>query len=146
MRLDHKIKKWVSIGANLQASYVVRNKAQDKLENALTTDPLIQPYNTDGTLNTNLGNNVYKPIARLSAGVYANVDNNTKVFFFPYVEVKPIKGLSVLSRAGVHMDYSNTYRFDGIGSVSYTYANANIAKASITQTAIRAAVGKHPDL
>jgi TonB-linked SusC/RagA family outer membrane protein len=133
MRLDHKIKKWVSIGANLQASYVVRNKAQDKLENALTTDPLIQPYNTDGTLNTNLGNNVYNLLLDYQPGVYANVDNNTKVFFFPYVEVKPIKGLSVLSRAGVHMDYSNTYRFDGIGSVSYTYANANIAKASITQ-------------
>ncbi|OCX52699.1 SusC/RagA family protein [Mucilaginibacter sp. PPCGB 2223] len=133
IRLDHRIKKWVSVGANVQASYVVRNKAQDKLENALTTDPLIQPYNLDGSLNTNLGNNVYNLLLDYQPGVYANVDNNTKVFFNPYVEVRPIKGLTILSRAGVHMDYSNTYRFDGIGSVAYTYSNANIAKASITQ-------------
>ncbi|MBW4889948.1 TonB-dependent receptor [Mucilaginibacter sp. HMF5004] len=133
IRLDHKIKNWVSIGANLQASYVVRNKAQDKLENAITTDPLIQPYNPDGSLNTVLGNNVYNLLLDYQPGVYENLDNNTKVFFNPYVEVRPIKGLSILSRAGVHMDYSNSYRFDGIGSVSYTYANANIAKAKVNQ-------------
>lgn len=133
IRLDHKVKNWLSIGANLQASYVIRNKAQDKLENALTTDPLAQPYNPDGSLNTVLGNNVYNLLLDYQPGVYENVDNNTKVFLNPYVEVRPIKGLSILSRAGVHLDYSNNNRFDGIGSVSYTYANANIAKASITQ-------------
>jgi TonB-linked SusC/RagA family outer membrane protein len=133
IRLDHKVKNWLSVGANLQASYVVRNKAEDKLENALTTDPLIQPYNPDGSLNTVLGNNVYNLLLDYQPGVYANLDNNTKAFFNPYVEVRPIKGLSILSRAGVHMDYSNTYRFDGIGSVAYTYSNAGIAKASITQ-------------
>ena len=133
IRLDHKIKNWVSVGANLQASYVVRNKAQDKLENAITTDPLIQPYNPDGSLNTVLGNNVYNLLLDYQPGVYENLDNNTKVFFNPYIELRPIKGLTFLSRAGVHMDYSNTYRFDGIGSVSYTYANANIAKARVNQ-------------
>ena len=133
MRLDHKIKKWVSVGANLQASYVVRNKAQEKLENALTTDPLVLPYNSDGSINTVLGNNVYNLLLDYQPGVYANVDNNTRVFFAPYVEVRPIKGLTILSRAGVHMDYLDTYRFDGIGSVAYTYSNAGIAKASVNQ-------------
>jgi TonB-linked SusC/RagA family outer membrane protein len=133
IRLDHKVKNWLSVGANLQASYVIRDKAQDKLENALTTDPLVLPYNTDGTINTVLGNNVYNLLLDYQPGVYQNMDNNTKVFFDPYVEFRPIKGLSILSRAGVHMDYTNNYRFDGIGSVAYTYSNANIAKAGITQ-------------
>lgn len=133
IRIDHKIKNWISIGANLKASYVVRNKATDKLENALTTDPLVQPYNADGSLNANLGNNVYNLLFNYQPDVYANVDNNTRVFLNPYVEIRPIKGLSVLSRAGVEMDYNNSYRFDGIGSVAYVYTNANIAKASITQ-------------
>ena len=133
IRIDHKVRNWVSIGANLKASYVVRNKATDKLENALTTDPLVQPYNADGTLNTVLGNNVYNLLLNYQPGVYANTDNNSRVFFNPYVEIRPIKGLSILSRAGFEMDYSNTYRFDGIGSVAYVYSNANIAKASITQ-------------
>jgi len=133
MRIDHKVKNWLTMGANLQASYVDRDKAQDKLENALVTDPLVKPYNPDGTLNTNLGNNVYNLLLNYQPGVYANVDNNTKLFFNPYVEIKPIKGLSFLSRAGAHLNYSNSYRFDGIGSVAYTYSNAGVAKAEINQ-------------
>ncbi len=133
MRLDHKIRKWLSIGANIQASYVDRNKAQDKLENAIVTDPLVQPYRADGSVNPDLGSNVYNLLLDYQPGVYGNVDNNTKVFFNPYIEIKPVKGLTILSRAGVRMDYSNTYRFDGVGSVSYTYVNANIARARINQ-------------
>lgn len=133
MRLDHKIRNWLSIGANLQASYVNRNKAQDKLENAIVTDPLVQPYKTDGSLNTDLGSNVYNLLLDYQPGVYGNVDNNTKIFFNPYIEIRPIKGLTILSRAGVRMDYSNTYRFDGVGSVNYTYVNANTARARINQ-------------
>ncbi len=133
MRIDHKVKRWITMGGNLQASYVDRDKAQDKLENALVTDPLVKPYKADGTLNTDLGNNVYNLLLDYQPGVYGNVDNNTKIFFNPYLEIRPIKGLSFLSRAGAQLNYSNTYRFDGIGSVSYTYSNAGIAKARVTQ-------------
>ncbi|MFA4870567.1 MAG: TonB-dependent receptor [Pedobacter sp.] len=133
MRLDHKIRNWLSIGANLQASYVNRNKAQDKLENAIVTDPLVQPYKADGSINPDLGSNVYNLLLDYQPGVYGNLDNNTKVFFNPYIEIRPIKGLTILSRGGVRMDYLNNYRFDGVGSVNYTYVNSNIARAKITQ-------------
>ena len=133
IRIDHKIRKWVSVGGNLQASYVDRDRAQDKLENALVTDPLVRPYRVDGTLNPDLGNNVYNLLLDYQPGVYGNVENNTKIFFNPYIELRPIKGLTILSRAGVQLNYLNTYRFDGIGSVSYTYANAGIARARINQ-------------
>jgi TonB-linked SusC/RagA family outer membrane protein len=133
MRVDHQAKKWLTMGSSLQASYVDRDKAQDKLENALVTDPLVQPYKADGTLNPDLGNNVYNLLLDYQPGVYGNVDNNLKVFFNPYIEIKPIKGLSLLSRLGTQLTFSNTYRFDGIGSVSYTYSNAGIAKARVNQ-------------
>jgi TonB-linked SusC/RagA family outer membrane protein len=133
MRVDHNVKKWLTVGSSLQASYLDRNVAQDKLENALTTDPLVRPYNDDGTLNTNLGNNVYNLLLDYQPGVYENNDNNLKLYLNPYIEIKPIKGLSLLSRANIRMNYSNNYRFDGIGSVSYTYANAGIAKAKLEQ-------------
>lgn len=133
MRIDHSVKKWVTIGSSMQVSYLKRDKAQDKLENALVSDPLVQPYNADGTLNTDLGNNVYNLLLNYQPGVYANVDNNTKLFVNPYIDIKPLKGLSLLSRASLWLNYSNNYRFDGIGSVNYTYSNAGIAKASIEQ-------------
>lgn len=133
MRLDHKIRDWISIGSDLQASYVDRDKAQDKLENALTTDPLVRPYKEDGSLNPELGNNVYNLLLNYQPGVYANEDNNLKLFINPYVEIKPLKGLTFLSRVGTWLTHSNAYRFDGIGSVNYTYANAGIAKAEVNQ-------------
>lgn len=137
MRLDHKVKSWISMGANLQASYVDRDKARDKLENALVTDPLVQPYKADGTLNDNLGNNVYNLLFDYQPGVYGNVDNNTKIFFNPYLEIKPIKGLTFLSRAGVQLNYSNSYLFNGIGSVGYVYLTPGIANATITQNSFK---------
>ncbi|MBE7169059.1 MAG: TonB-dependent receptor [Williamsia sp.] len=133
MRVDHRVKKWITIGSSLQASYVDRNKAQDKLENALVTDPLVKPYKDDGTLNPDLGNNVYNLLLDYQPGVYGNVDNNLKVYVNPYLEIRPIRGLTLLSRATTWLNFSNTYRFDGIGSVSYTYSNAGIAKAQINQ-------------
>ncbi|OQP43210.1 SusC/RagA family protein [Niastella yeongjuensis] len=133
MRLDHKVKSWVSVGANLTASYVNRNKALDKLENALVTDPLARPYNDDGTLNTNLGNNVYNLLLNQQPGVYSNLDNNLKLYINPYIEIRPLKGLSYLSRLSTFLTYNNTYRFDGKGSVAYTYNNAGVAKGEVDQ-------------
>lgn len=133
MRVDHKIKKWINAGVNLQSSYAIRNKAQDKLENALTTDPLARPYKDDGTLNTELGNNVYNLLLDYQPGVYANLDNNFKIFINPYLEIRPLKGLSFVSRAGATLNYNNTYRYDGKGSVAYTYNNSFVTKAQILQ-------------
>ena len=133
MRIDHKVRNWIAIGANLTASYVDRNKAQDKLENALVTDPLARPYKDDGTLNPDLGNNVYNLLLNQQPGVYGNVDNNLKLYINPYIEIRPLKGLSFLSRLSTFLTFSNTYRFDGIGSVNYTYGNAGIAKAQADQ-------------
>lgn len=133
MRIDHTVKKWLTVGSSLQASYLDRDKAQDKLENALVTDPLVKPYNPDGTLNTNLGNNVYNLLLNYQPGVYENSDNNLKIYLNPYIEIKPFKGLTFLSRMNIWMNYMNNYQFDGIGSVNYTYTNAGIAKAQIQQ-------------
>lgn len=133
MRIDHNVKQWLTIGSSIQLSYRNQNKAQDKLENALVTDPLVKLYNTDGTLNTNLGNNVYNLLLNYQPGVYADLDNNLKLYVNPYVEIKPIKGMSVLSRVATWLNYSNGYQFDGVGSVKYTYNNAGIIKAQIQQ-------------
>lgn len=133
MRIDHEVRKWLSIGSSLQGSYVMQDKAQAKLENALTSDPLEKPYRDDGSINPDLGNNVYNLLLNYQPGVYENRVNNFKVYVNPYIEIKPIKGLSILSRAGIWMNYSNNYKFDGIGSVNYTYVNSEIAKAQIDQ-------------
>jgi TonB-linked SusC/RagA family outer membrane protein len=133
MKVDHNYKKWLSLGSSMQASYVIRNRAQDKLENALTTDPLVRTHNDDGTLNTNLGNNVYNLLLNYQPGVYTNMDNNFRINVNPYIEIKPIKGLSLLSRLGAAFNYSSNYQFNGVGSVNYTYNNGQISKAQITQ-------------
>jgi len=89
MKVDHTFREIISIGSSIQASYSHRNKAQDKLENALITDPLVRTHNDDGSLNTNLGNNVYNLLLNYQPGVYVNQDNNLKLYVNPYVEIKP---------------------------------------------------------
>ena len=133
MRIEHNPYKWLSVGSNLQGSYVISNNATTKLENALVTDPLVKIYNEDGTLNKDLGNNVSNLLFDYQPGVYENVSNNFRVNVNPYIEIKPVKGLSVLSRIGIAFNYANTYRFDGKGSVAWTYSNSEIIESSIRQ-------------
>ena len=133
MRIEHNPYKWLSVGSSLQGSYVVRDQAQDKLENALTTDPLVRAYNEDGTLNPYLGNNVYNLLLDYQPGVYTNQANNLRINMNPFIEIKPVKGLSLLSRVGIEFKYNNNYRFDGIGSVTETYTNNGNAIAIVRQ-------------
>ena len=53
MRIDHEIKKWLSVGVNMQGSYVYRNKAYSRFINSLVSVPLGTVYNEDGSINVN---------------------------------------------------------------------------------------------
>ncbi|MDR2147682.1 MAG: SusC/RagA family TonB-linked outer membrane protein, partial [Tannerella sp.] len=133
MRIEHSPWKWLTVGSNLQGSYVVRNSAQDKLENALTTDPLVRTRDADGNLVKDLGNNVYNLLYNYQPGVYENLYHNARVNVNPFIEIKPLKGLSFLSRWGIWFTYNNHYQFEGIGSVNEVYTHNNNAIAEINQ-------------
>lgn len=123
-RIDHKLASWLKIGANLQGSYVIKNNAYAKLENALAADPIGKVYNDDGSYKVQPvdGANLYNLLLNEQDGVYVDLDNNLKLNFNPFIEISPIKGLSILSRFGTRFNYSKNGYFQGVGSYQYYMA------------------------
>ena len=51
IRVDHELKKWLSIGVNMQGSYVYKNSAYAKLDRALQANPIGSLYDENGNAN-----------------------------------------------------------------------------------------------
>ncbi len=120
MRIDHKVKEWLSLGINAQMSYVHQNRAYAKLDNALLSNPLGTIYDEEGNLNVNpspYDNQVNLLLNNKSN--YRDNNQNYKLYFNPYIELRPVKGLTILSRLGATLNYSRNNHFEGIGSYQY---------------------------
>ena len=113
IRIDHTVRDWLKIGANMQGSYVHRNKAYAKLETALSAEPLGKIKDENGNFNVEpvIGSTMINLLLNTQSGVYKNQDQNFKLYMNPYIELTPIKGLSVISRLGATLNYSrNNYQ------------------------------------
>jgi TonB-linked SusC/RagA family outer membrane protein len=123
MRIDHKVRDWMTLGVNAQMSYVYQNKAYARLDNALTSNPMGSVYDEDGNLN--VYPSPYDSQVNLllnNKDNYRALNQNYKLYFNPYLELKPLKGLTFQSRIGATLGYSRSNAFVGIGSYQY-YAN-----------------------
>lgn len=131
IRIDHKIKNWLSIGANSQMSYVHQNKAYANFDSALRTVPIGELYNEDGSykVQPSVGSSQINLLLNNSSN-YRNNNQNYKLYFNPYIELKPVKGLSILSRIGATLDYTRTNYFQGIGSYQYYRDSGAVASGT----------------
>lgn len=141
IKVDHQVKKWLSMGISMQGSYTYKNSAYAKLENALIQLPFGSAYDEDGNVNV-------RPVAgddntaSLLLNNHSNYRNNsvgTRVYLNPYIRVTPLKGLSFESRLSFSLNNSKSNRFDGIGSYNY-YNNAPEADGTTTSTKVYASV------
>ena len=142
IRVDHKLKNWLKAGVNMQASYVHQNKAYAKLDKALTSCPLGELYDADGKIKVDpvVGGGMVNLLLNNQDGVYKNQAQNFKLYFNPYIELTPLKGLSIISRVGASLNYTRGNYFQGEGSYQYYVAGGTNANgvtsdvyASITQ-------------
>lgn len=141
LRIDHRVKKWLSAGINLQSSYVYQNKAYADLESALTAVPLGEAYDSEGNININPvvddGNEI-NLLLDTQSGVYKNQNQNFKLYANPYIQIEPIKGLSLISRLNGTLEYTRNNYFQGIGS--YQYYVASGADATGTNSSVYATI------
>lgn len=109
----------------MQGSYVHRNKAYAKLETALSAEPLGKIKDENGNFNVEpvIGSTMINLLLNTQSGVYKNQDQNFKLYMNPYIELTPIKGLSVISRLGATLNYSRNNYFQGQGSYQYYYSS-----------------------
>jgi hypothetical protein len=135
------VNNWLSAGVNMQASYVHQNKAYASLESALCAVPLGRAYDDNGNINVNPvvddGNEI-NLLLNTAGGVYKNQNQNLKLYMNPYVQITPMKGLTLISRINGTLAYSRTNYFQGQGS--YQYYVASGADAVGTNSSVYAAV------
>jgi TonB-linked SusC/RagA family outer membrane protein len=140
IRIDHKIKDWLSVGINTRMSYVYANRAYVKLDNAMRRPPIGSLYDDEGNLNvqpTYGTDTSFNPLLNNKSN-YRNNPQNTKLYFNPYVEIRPLKGLTILSRVQANLIFSRTNYFQGMGSYIY-YVN-NGASAQGTNSTVLATI------
>lgn len=135
IRVDHSVKDWLKIGTNLQASYVHQNKAYAKLENALTAEPLGKIKDENGNYNVEpvIGSTMINLLLNNQSNVYKNQNQNFKVNFNPYIEVTPLKGLSIISRIGTTLNFLRNNYFQGEGSYLYYVNSGPLSKGTNEQ-------------
>ena len=130
IRIDHKINNWLKVGVNTQGSYVHRNKAYAKLERALVAQPIGKVRDENGNLNIvpNIGSKEVNLLLNTQPNTYKDQDQNFKLYLNPYIELNPLKGLSVISRLGATIDYARSNYFQGEGSYQYYWNSGPDAK------------------
>ena len=138
MRIDHKVREWLSMGVNAQMSYVHRNRAYASLYGALTSQPLGELYDENGNLNVQPSAGTQVNLLLNNKSNYRNQNQNYKLYFNPYIEIRPLKGLTILSRLGATLNYTRTNYFQGIGS--YQYHNTSGADATGTNANVYARI------
>ncbi len=123
LRIDHKINNWLKAGVDSQISYVHQNKADSDLMDLMMADPLGTLYNEDGSVNpkpaADPASSIYNYLLNDNKEVYRNQAQNLKLYFNPYVEISPVKGLTLISRIGASLAYSRANTFTGEGSVQW---------------------------
>lgn len=133
VRVDHKAKQWLSLGVNSRLSYVYRNRAQGGLEDAVLVEPLGNLYDEDGNLNVNTFGSNYNYLLNNHEN-YRDNTQHTRIYFDPYVEIRPVDGLSLLSRAQANIAVKKVNNFYGIGSFNYYSKTGFPTQASILNT------------
>ena len=106
---DYDMNKVLSLGFQQTLSYKNNDHRPSRLSKSLSATPLGTVWNEDGTLNVHP---VYDNLTYINImaddveNVYENNSKNLHLSIAPYVELKPLKGLSLKSM--VNVGYSNS--------------------------------------
>ena len=138
IRVDHQAKKWLTIGTNIQASYLHRNSASVGLYDGIRMRPFGELYDEDGNYNPfPLASDLkFINILLNNRDNFRNQTENTRLYVNPYIRINPVKGLTIESRVNASLIFNRNNRFQGIGSYGYYNASRNWETdtyASITQ-------------
>lgn len=116
--IDHKVAKWMSAGVDFQLTY--NQSKVSPYEDVSTQDvELGSPYDANGNIVTYpLGVTGYvNPLINSLAGYYAaQKSNSVDVLANAYMEIHPLKGLSIRSQLSTSLNY--------YGNGSYTDKNS----------------------
>ena len=114
--VDHKVNNWLSGGLNVISAFNDMNERRGQyFTRVLCVQPLGVPYNPDGSINTNYlsGASEPSPILDTDPQQYDNNTHRLAVNPTAYLEIKPVKGLSVKTLISGYLVFSRNGFYKG---------------------------------
>ncbi len=141
LNIDHELNKWAKTGIQIQATHTNQNKRKDPFASANSISPLGTPYDENGNIVVHPiagDNSTINPLTDLRPN--ATVDNviGTRIFSNGYLEITPIKGLSLRSSIGVNLRNSREGVFND--SLSLAQASVGVNDAYVTNQNSRSVI------
>lgn len=113
----YEVNKMISMGVQMDLSYRDRDRRNSRLSKTLNEVPLGEVYNEDGTLKkhpTGLSTDYVNIMADDIEYAYLNNTKSTRINISPYIEIKPLKGLSFKSLFNAGISTSRNGQWEGL--------------------------------
>lgn len=134
LNLDQKLNNWARGGLLTQVTYVDQNDRTDPLSVALSTSPLGLPYDSAGNINVYpvAGNtNTLSPLTdERGEQVAKNNTLRTNVTANAFLELTPLKGLSLRSNFGTDLNFLRRGIFNHATSLAQRNTLMNTASVN----------------
>lgn len=119
-RLEFKASKYITVGTNIQGSYVHKNNPFAKLGDIVAKTPIGDVYDADGNYVDFINDDTkyINPLINNNSN-FRSQNQNFKLYVNPYIRITPFSGLTWESRVNGTLTYSKANRFTGKGSFNY---------------------------
>ncbi|MGE4587129.1 MAG: TonB-dependent receptor [Mangrovibacterium sp.] len=114
--VEHKVNDWLKGGLNVLGAFTDRNERKGQyFTRVLSLMPLGTPFNEDGSVNPFplAGDTQLSPIADMAENQYTNNYHILGVNPTAFIEITPVKGLSVKSVLSSYLNYSRQGLYKG---------------------------------
>lgn len=109
----------VSLGFTMNVSHRNKDSRNSRLSKALNAVPLGDVYNEDGTLKRNPTGNITDYVNIMADDIeyaYLNNSKSTSLNITPFIEVKPLRGLSFKSILNTSVSTSRRGEYEGLNT------------------------------
>jgi TonB-linked SusC/RagA family outer membrane protein len=118
LNVDYMINDWIKIGLLSQITYYNQSVRRDPLNQANKISPLGSLYDANGNFNyIMLDGQTANPLSDEQPNVFTNSILTTRVLTNGYLELTPIKGLTVRSTVGVNLGSSRNGAYSSPKSI-----------------------------
>jgi TonB-linked SusC/RagA family outer membrane protein len=136
LNLDQELASWAKIGANINVNYSNTNARSSKIFTmALSSYPLGDPYDADGNINYvyNYKSQI-SPLSDQIPGQYANNTKNIYVNGSTFLELTPVKGLTIRTVLGATLSSNRNGVYFGKQCISNPTTSQTAPTAGIYNT------------
>ncbi|HLW07808.1 MAG TPA: SusC/RagA family TonB-linked outer membrane protein, partial [Marinilabiliaceae bacterium] len=137
--VTHNFDTWMSAGIQTSLSWRDRDYTSSRINRTYRTVPLGDVYDNDGNINIHPiegDDNTVSLLADFVDGVYINNGKQLRVTANPFIEIKPITGLSFKSILGTTLSASRTGNFESENTYSNLTAGGVGTKTASYSTAL----------